>query len=447
MKFTLHENFFGIRTGVKLIDQILLGVIPIFLILLIWVLATSGNAITVTLPEGTFEGFEKVPPADGTRFTERVSLFIDQSRLEYAGDKDEDQQTRLIKAGESFKLGNMPARVFGKGVRITLPPGKIVGREKIAPLPAPAEKKPEQTKAVDSQMPAGASLSENISQPVSETTPNIGHTPNPGEAQTHTPVAATQNTPGTAAANTQAVPTTPKFIYRYEVVETRVISPSVLPSPGEVSRSFPSLWSNRYLPKNILYSFLRVGAGFIVAFIVVFPMALLMGTFSKCKAIVAPLMLFGGYLPIPALVPLFMILFGTNELQKVMFLAFGFAIYLLPLFVKSLEEVDNVYLQTGYTLGANKFQVLNNILLPIALPNIFDAMRLGFGIGWGYIILAEMVDMGSFGVGTLILTSQRRGPREDIYLVLIAIVLMAFITDKIWDKVGQQLFPYRSQKR
>ncbi|HOI89304.1 MAG TPA: ABC transporter permease subunit [Candidatus Rifleibacterium sp.] len=446
MKFTLHENFFGIRTGVKLVDQILLGIIPIFLILLIWVLATSGKAITVTLPEGTFEGFEKAPPPDGTRFPERVSLFIDQSRLEYAGEKDEDQQTRLIKAGESFKLGNMPARVFGKGVRITLPPGRIVGREKIAPPPAAAEKKPEQTKALDSQMPAGASLSENISQPVSETTPNIGHTPTTvaGEAQA---TADKPAAPDTAAADTPAVPATPKFMYRYEVVETRIISPSVLPSPGEVSRSFPSLWSNRYLPKNILYSFLRVGAGFIVAFIVVFPMALLMGTFSKCKAIVAPLMLFGGYLPIPALVPLFMILFGTNELQKVMFLAFGFAIYLLPLFVKSLEEVDNVYLQTGYTLGANKFQVLNNILLPVALPNIFDAMRLGFGIGWGYIILAEMVDMGSFGVGTLILTSQRRGPREDIYLVLIAIVLMAFITDKIWDKVGQQLFPYRSQKR
>jgi len=239
--------------------------------------------------------------------------------------------------------------------------------KKTPPPPAAAEKKPEQTKALDSQMPAGASLSENISQPVSETTPNIGHTPTTvaGEAQA---TADKPAAPDTAAADTPAVPATPKFMYRYEVVETRIISPSVLPSPGEVSRSFPSLWSNRYLPKNILYSFLRVGAGFIVAFIVVFPMALLMGTFSKCKAIVAPLMLFGGYLPIPALVPLFMILFGTNELQKVMFLAFGFAIYLLPLFVKSLEEVDNVYLQTGYTLGANKFQVLNNILLPVACP-------------------------------------------------------------------------------
>jgi ABC-type nitrate/sulfonate/bicarbonate transport system permease component len=172
-----------------------------------------------------------------------------------------------------------------------------------------------------------------------------------------------------------------------------------------------------------------------------------MGTFTKFHAFFSPLMLFGAYLPIPALVPLTMCFFGTNEEQKVMFLALGFAIYLLPLFVQALEEVDNVYLQTGYTLGATKFQVLNKIMLPIALPKIYDAMRLGFGIGWGYIILAEMVDMGSKGVGALILISQRRGPREDIYLVLIAIVVMAFITDKIWEKIGDRLFPYRSQER
>ncbi|HNW09948.1 MAG TPA: ABC transporter permease subunit [Candidatus Rifleibacterium sp.] len=446
MKFTLHENFFGIRTGVKLVDQILLGIIPIFFIFLIWVLATSGKSITVTLPEGTFEGFEKAPPPDGTRFSERVSLFIDQSRLEYAGEKDEDQQTKLIKAGESFKLGNMPARIFGKGVRITLPPGRIVGREKIAP-PAAAAKKPEQTKAVDSQMPASASLSENISQPVSETTPNIGHTPtvSVGEAQTTLP-ADPQSTPNAAVADAPTPSATPKFVYRYEVVETRYISQFLLPSPREVFGSFSSLWSERNLAKNLLYSFLRVGAGFLIAFIIVFPLSLLMGTFSKFKALFSPIMLFAGYTPIPALVPLCLTLFGTGEVYKVMFLAMAFSIYFLPLFVKSLEEIDNVYLQTGYTLGANKFQTLNKILLPIALPNIYDAMRLGFGVGWGYIILAEIIDLG-IGVGSLISISQRRGLNKDIYLVLIAIVLMAFITDKIWDKVGQQLFPYRSQKR
>ena len=58
-------------------------------------------------------------------------------------------------------------------------------------------------------------------------------------------------------------------------------------------------------------------------------------------------------------------------------------------------------------------------------------MRLGFGVGWSYILLAEMVDVGR-GLGGIIITSQRRGPREHIYLVLVAIVVVAFLTDKLW---------------
>ncbi len=435
MKLSLHENFFGIRTGARIADQIILGILPIFFIFLLWVFATSGHTETVTLPDGIFEGFEKAAPPDGTLFKERIRLTIENSSLEYASESDPDQGSVLVKDGQRFKLGSMPARPFGKSVRVTLPIGRIIDRVKEPPLPI--------------EIP-GNKASE--AQPVAVPNASGGKLiadPTGNKTQVASLDSTLESIPGnTPAANTTKAPAPlMKFNYRFEIVETRIISPSMLPSPSEVSRSLPSLWSDRFLPKNILFSFLRVSAGFLVAFSIVFPVALMMGTFSKCKALFAPLMLFAGYLPIPALVPLFMILFGTNELQKIMFLAFGFAIYLLPLFVKALEEVDNVYLQTGYTLGAGKFQILNNILLPIALPNLYDAMRLGFGIGWGYIILAEMVDMGSFGVGTLILTSQRRGPREDIYLVLIAIVLMAFITDKIWEKVGERLFPYRSQRR
>ena len=61
------------------------------------------------------------------------------------------------------------------------------------------------------------------------------------------------------------------------------------------------------------------------------------------------------------------------------------------------------------------------MLLPISWPDIWQAMRLGFGVGWSYILLAEMVDVGR-GLGGIILTSQRRGPREHIYLVLVIIV-------------------------
>jgi NitT/TauT family transport system permease protein len=228
--------------------------------------------------------------------------------------------------------------------------------------------------------------------------------------------------------------------------EERVISPTILPSPREVVASFSQLWFDRALTRNLAVSFTRVVEGFLFAFAVSFPLGLLMGSFTKVKAAFTPLTVFGAYLPIPTLVPLTLSLFGTGELQKVMFLALAFSIYLVPLFVNAVDAVDDTYLKTAYTLGASRWESVRSVLLPIAWPDIWQAMRLGFGVGWSYILLAEMVDVGR-GLGGIIITSQRRGPREHIYLVLVIIVGVAFLTDKLWATAGLRLFPYRDQKR
>lgn len=224
--------------------------------------------------------------------------------------------------------------------------------------------------------------------------------------------------------------------------EERVISPLILPSPLEVVRSFHSLWFEAELSRSLLASATRVVLGFAVALCLAFPLGVLMGSFSRIKALFGPLALFGSYLPIPALVPLTMSLFGIDEKQKVMFLALAFFIFLLPLTVKAVDEVDNVYLQTAYTLGASRSQLVRRVLLPIALPQIVTAMRLGFGVGWTYIILAEMV-AAERGLGQIIIIAQRRGPREYIYLVLVVIVLVAWLTDRAWVALYRRLFPYR----
>ena len=228
--------------------------------------------------------------------------------------------------------------------------------------------------------------------------------------------------------------------------EERIISPTILPSPVEVVRSFPLLWFDRALTRNLAVSFLRVVEGFLLALVVSFPLGVLMGSFTKVKAAFTPLTVFGAYLPIPTLVPLTLSLFGTGELQKVMFLALAFAIYLVPLFVAAVDAVDDTYLKTAYTLGASRGQAVTRVLLPISWPDIYQAMRLGFGVGWSYILLAEMVDIG-MGLGGIIIGSQRRGPREHIYLVLLVIVAIAFLTDKLWVTVGRRLFPYREARR
>lgn len=227
--------------------------------------------------------------------------------------------------------------------------------------------------------------------------------------------------------------------------EMRWITPTILPSPWEVATSFKKLWFEAELSRSVLISAARILGGFGVALAIALPVGVLMGSFSKFKALFEPLAIFGAYMPIPVLVPLTLSLFGMGEKQKILFLAIAFLVYLLPLIVHALDQVDEIFLQTAYTLGASKLEAVWHVLLGIAWPRIFQAMRLGFGVGWSYIILAEMIDAPS-GLGHIILMAQRRGPREHIYLTFVIIVLIAYITDKLWARLGKWLFPYEEAK-
>ena len=226
------------------------------------------------------------------------------------------------------------------------------------------------------------------------------------------------------------------------VVEERIVSPLILPSPPEVVRAVHGLWFEAELSRSLLASAMRVVGGFLTALVIAFPLGVFMGSFSKVRALFQPMVVFGAYIPIPALLPLTMFLFGINEPQKIAFLAIAFFVFLLPMFVEAISAVDDTYLQTAQTLGASKWQTVRHVLLGVALPRLYDAMRMGFGIGWTYIILAEMV-AAERGLGQIIIVAQRRAHPENIYLVLVVIVLVAFVTDKIWAYVGKQLFPYR----
>jgi len=229
-------------------------------------------------------------------------------------------------------------------------------------------------------------------------------------------------------------------------VEERLISSVILPSPVEVALSFKSLWFERALMWSILYSLTRVAAGFGVAVVIALPLGIAMASFSVVRAVFNPIAVIGGYLPIAALVPLTLSWFGTSEGQKVAFLAIAAFVYLLPLVISAVDDVDDIYLKTAYTLGVSQVGAIFRVLMPIAMARIYDGLRLAFGVGWTYIILAEIVD-AQRGLGFLIMVAQRRGPGEHIYLVLLVIVVLGFVIDKGLSVLGNVLFPHRRLTR
>ena len=235
------------------------------------------------------------------------------------------------------------------------------------------------------------------------------------------------------------------FVTRGEPAETRIVSPQALPSPSETFATFSQLWFDRQLTRNTLTTLGRVATGFALASLVGVPLGVLAGCFPPIKAFLMPVILFGRNIPIAALVPLTFFFFGIGDPQKVMFIFLACVAFVISDTASSVMNVGQQYLDTAYTLGASRWQVIMKVIVPLALPTVFDSLRLLFGLAFGYIMLAETIKLGNEtgGLGNLILTSQRIGPRAHIYLIILIIPVVAFVIDRFLYLIQCGLFPYK----
>lgn len=289
-------------------------------------------------------------------------------------------------------------------------------------------------------------------------------------------------------------------------VEDRIVGPLTLPSPGETIASFKSLWFDRELSRATAVSLGRVLGGFLLTVAIGVPLGIICGSYFRVAAFFRPLTVFGRSIPVAALVPLTMMWFGLGEFNKVMFIFIASIAFVLFDSSLAAQTVHDRFIDTAYTLGAKgsrkkgvRFaalagaiyallinfgwiwlreedrivslsadvssvafwmrmaagfvlgfllwypiaghQVMRKVIFPMALPDIVNSLRLSFGLCFGYIMLAEMVNAKT-GLGAILIMSERRGPKEHIYLCLIIISLLAWAIDRTILAVQRYLFPH-----
>jgi NitT/TauT family transport system permease protein len=190
----------------------------------------------------------------------------------------------------------------------------------------------------------------------------------------------------------------------------------------------------------------RVIIGFGLAVLIGVPLGILAGSWRVLDAAAAPLALFGRNVPVAALIPLTILWFGIDETQKVMFIFIACVPFVFSDTVSSVVGVPDRYVETAETLGAARLQIVRKVLVPLALPNIYQSLRSLFGMAFGYIMLAELIN-AEHGLGYLLSTSQRRGLSEHIILILLIIGVLAFLIDRFLLWMQRGLFPYRSDFR
>lgn len=217
------------------------------------------------------------------------------------------------------------------------------------------------------------------------------------------------------------------------------VKPIFLPSPGSVAAQIAKLATDGTLWVDLTASAYRISIGFLIASALSIPIGVLIGSFRSWEAAIEPLVDFIRYMPVVAFVPLSILWAGTGDTQKFLIIFIGTFFQQVLMIMDNVKRVPADFIGLGRTLGLPDRKILTRIVVPSALPGIWDTLRISLGWAWTWLVLAELVAATS-GLGYRITVSQRYFQTNTIIGYILLLGLLGLITDQVMKALEKVLF-------
>lgn len=221
-----------------------------------------------------------------------------------------------------------------------------------------------------------------------------------------------------------------------------ILSDKALPNPIKVISSYAYLFHEKHILLNTGFSIGVNVLGYIEAILLALPLGFLMGLFAFFNYTMSKPVDTARFLPLPIMTSIFVFTFGLTFGVKVHFLAVGIFVYLLPVVVQRIMEVDETLKQTMYTLGATKWQMLKKVYLPSVLSKLSIDIIVLIAISWTYIVVAEMI-YNTGGVGALANTVRNESRYDALYAILLLVLIVGYIQDKLLRAAEKKIFKWK----
>lgn len=193
---------------------------------------------------------------------------------------------------------------------------------------------------------------------------------------------------------------------------------------------------------NLLFSLERVGQGYLLAIVVAVPLGVMIGWSRLAARMVDPSIQWLRPIPITAWLPFSIALFGIKDFGAIFLITLG-AFY--PIVVNTTQgarDVDRNLVRAARMMGAGDAALLRRVILPAALPSVFTGLRIGLGIAWTAVIVAEMVAVKS-GLGYVLWDAYYVGRMDVVIADMVSIGLLGYLSDRLLVFVERRVLTWR----
>ena len=215
---------------------------------------------------------------------------------------------------------------------------------------------------------------------------------------------------------------------------TGVVPAYQLPAPSVILETIFGLAADGSLWGHIGITVYRVFIGFLIGTAFAVILGAVVGFYSKAEQIFDPMIQAFRSIPSLAWVPLFILWMGIGEPSKVTMIAVGvfFPVYLNV--VSGIGGVDRKLIEVGKMYGLNTFQLIKRVILPAAMPSFLTGLRSGLGLGWMFVVAAELMGAGT-GLGYLLVLGQNTLSPETILASIVLFAIIGKLSDWILKTV------------
>ena len=226
----------------------------------------------------------------------------------------------------------------------------------------------------------------------------------------------------------------------------------LIPPPADVGImmwdfAFGGIYDDAFsasLPIHLWVSLQRVYGGFLLAAAVAVPLGIMLGRFALLRDMLDPMLSLLRPVPVTAWLPLSMIFFGLGPRSAIFLVFLGAFFPILLNTVFGVKSVDAKLFEAASMLGCRGSQMFRSVVLPAAIPSIFNGLRLGHGFAWILIVVGEMTGVPE-GLGAVIMDGRTLSRTDLVITGMIIIGLTGYLSDRLIVLLNNPLLRWSPQ--